>query len=239
MSVAYTKILKTHAIHHVYRLQPAVLVPKVFCWITPVWSVCRTCTAAPESKRSRSACDSFCTLCGMYQSPPRGRRPLHDASRQHGRRARASFESCTLPALPITTIFPLPRSTTRTLTLISKDCIKKQTSTTALARLRSKRVFAERVNDGRTACHRSRSRLVSYGELLPNVLDILIILPNSEEDLEHIKTFLTKFQVTRPPRQRQDNGDDEDRMEDEDDQLAPYDAEGSLKYKEQLVRPAT
>ena len=58
----------------------------------------------------------------------------------------------------------------------------------------------------------------------------------SEEDLDTIKSFLTKFQVTRPPRLRaQDQGDEEDRVEDEDDVLQPYDAPGKIKYQEQLV----
>lgn len=61
--------------------------------------------------------------------------------------------------------------------------------------------------------------------------------PRSEEDLINIKSFLHKFQVTRPARDI-DRGDlDEDVVEDEDDDMALDDAEGTLKYREQLVRP--
>lgn len=61
------------------------------------------------------------------------------------------------------------------------------------------------------------------------------VLYYSDEDLEHIKSFLHKFKVTRPARQQQADSDDEDNMEDEDDDLAINDTEGSLKYQEQLV----
>lgn len=55
----------------------------------------------------------------------------------------------------------------------------------------------------------------------------------SDEDLTRIKTFLHKFQVTRPARQAE--RDDEDNMEDEDDEMEADDVEGALKYEDQLV----
>lgn len=62
-----------------------------------------------------------------------------------------------------------------------------------------------------------------------------LISTYSEQDLERIKTFLSKFQVTRPARQAEQEEDDEDNMEDDDDDLAINDQEGTLKYQDQLV----
>jgi DNA replication licensing factor MCM7 len=59
------------------------------------------------------------------------------------------------------------------------------------------------------------------------------LVPYSDEDLTRIKTFLHKFQVTRPARQAE--RDDEDNMEDEDDDMEADEVEGTLKYEDQLV----
>ncbi|SGY73157.1 BQ5605_C005g03268 [Microbotryum silenes-dioicae] len=59
-----------------------------------------------------------------------------------------------------------------------------------------------------------------------------------DEDLERIRTFLTKFKVTRPARQTERDEDDETEMEDEDDEITPDDVPGVLKYRQQLQRVA-